>query len=80
LDPTEGDRKGLAAWHIGKGHFTIGSYDGRDSNSNNENNSINLANLNIVLAVHASGHMFTGPKWKISVYLDERADNDQNMH
>jgi hypothetical protein len=34
LDPTEGDCKGLAASHIEKGHFTIGSNDGRNSNSN----------------------------------------------
>ncbi|CAN5187899.1 DUF1326 domain-containing protein [soil metagenome] len=77
LDPTEGDCKGLAAWHIEKGHFTNGTNDSRNSNSNNGNNSINLANLNIILAVHAPGHMFTGPKWKIAVYLDERANNDQ---
>jgi hypothetical protein len=80
LDPTEGNCKGLAAWHIEKGHFTNGTTDGRNSNSNNnnkKNNSINLANLNIILAVHAPGHMFTGPKWKIAVYLDERANNDQ---
>ena len=80
LDPTDGDCKGLAAWHIEKGHFTNGTTDGRNSNSNNnnnKNNSINLANLNVILAVHAPGHMFTGPKWKIAVYLDERANNDQ---
>jgi hypothetical protein len=79
LDPTEGNCKGLAAWHIEKGHFTNGTTDGRNSNSNNnnKNNSINRANLSIILAVHAPGHMFTGPKWKIAVYLDERANNDQ---
>ena len=38
---------------------------------------INLANVSIILAVHAPGHMFIGPKWKIAVYLDERANNDQ---
>ena len=76
LDSTEGNCKGLAAWHIEKGHFTNGTTDGRNSNSNNNNNnnnSINLANLNIILAVHAPGHMFTGPKWKIAVYLDEKS-------
>ena len=63
-----------------KGHFTNGTTDGRNSNSNNnnnKNNSINLANLSIILAVYAPGHMFTGPKWKNAVYLDERANNDQ---
>jgi hypothetical protein len=79
LGSTEGNCKGLAAWHIEKGHFTNGTTDGRNinSNNNNKNNSINLANLNIILAAHAPGHMFPGPKWKIAVYLDERANNDQ---
>jgi hypothetical protein len=62
LDPSEGDCKGLAAWHIGKGHFTIGSNDDRNSNSNNDNTSINLANFNIILAVHTPGHILPGPK------------------
>jgi hypothetical protein len=81
LDPTEGDCKGLAAWHIEKGHFTNGTKNDRNStNINNEdanNNSINLANLNVVVSVHASGHMLTGPKWKIALYLDEKANIDQ---
>jgi hypothetical protein len=76
LDPTEGHCKGVAAWHIEKGHFTSETNNGNNSNKNN-NNSINLANLNVILAVHAPGHMFTGLKWKISLYLDEKANNDQ---
>ena len=47
LYPTEGDCKGLAAWHIEKGHFINGTNNDRNSNTNNENannNSINLAN------------------------------------
>ena len=76
LDPTEGHCKGVAAWHIEKGHFTSETNNGNNSNKNN-NNSINLANLNVILAVHAPGHMFTGPKWKISLYLDEKANNGQ---
>jgi hypothetical protein len=67
LDPTEGDCKGLAAWHIERGHFT--DVDNR--------NSINLANLNVVVSVHAPGHMLNGPKWKIALYLDEKANIDQ---
>ena len=81
LDPTEGDCKGLAAWHIEKGHFTNGTKNDRKStNTNNEdanNNSINLDNLSVVVSVHAPGHMLTGPKWKIVLYLDEKANNDQ---
>lgn len=38
---------------------------------------INLANLSVVVSVHAPGHMLTGPKWKIVLYLDEKANNDQ---
>lgn len=81
LDPTEGDCKGLDAWHIEEGHFTNGNKnDGNSTISNNEdanNNSINLANLNVVCSVHAPGNMLTGPKWKITLYLDEKASNDQ---
>jgi hypothetical protein len=81
LDPTEGDCKGLAAWHIEEGHFTKGTKNDRNStNTNNKdanNNSINLGNLSIVCSVHAPGNMLTGPKWKIALYLDEKANNDQ---
>ena len=81
LDPTEGDCKGLAAWHIEKGHFTNGiKNDMKSTNTNNEdanNTSIDLANLSVVVSVHAPGHMLTGPKWKIVLYLDEKANNDQ---
>jgi hypothetical protein len=75
LDPTEGDCKGLAAWHIEKGHFTNGTNN--DRNSNSSDNSINLANLNVVISVRAPGNMLTGSKWKIALYLDEKANNDQ---
>lgn len=74
LDPTEGDCKGLAAWHIEKGHFT--NWTSR-TNSNTSNNSINLAGLNVVISVRAPGNMLTGSKWKIALYLDEKANNDQ---
>ena len=84
LDPTEGDCKGLAAWHIEKGHFTSGTKNDRNSsNTNNEdanNNSINLANLNVVVSVHAPGHMLTGPKWKIALYLDRKQILIKKMH
>ena len=75
LDPTEGDCKGLAAWHIEKGHFT--NWTNNDRNSNTSDNSINLANLNVVISVRAPGNMLTGSKWKIALYLDEKANNDQ---
>ena len=75
LDPTEGDCKGLAAWHIEKGHFT--NWTNSDRNSNTSNNSINLASLNVVISVRAPGNMLTGSKWKIALYLDDKANNDQ---
>jgi hypothetical protein len=75
LDPTEGDCKGLAAWHIEKGHFT--NWTNSDRNSNTSNNSINLDSLNVVISVRAPGNMLTGSKWKIVLYLDEKANNDQ---
>ena len=62
LDPTEGDCKGLAAWHIEQGHFTNRTNNKTNGNHKDGTNSINLANLNVILAVHAPGHMFTGPK------------------
>ena len=78
LDPTEGHCKGVAAWHIEKGHFAGRTNNGSNTNSNKtDNNSVNLSNLNVILTVYAPGHMFTGPKWKIAVYLDEKANNDQ---
>ena len=67
----------MAAWHIEKGHFTTGTNDDTNNNIKDNIRSINLANLNVIIAVHAPGHMFTGPKWKIALYLDEKANNDQ---
>jgi len=29
------------------------------------------------MSVHAPGHMFKEPKWKVALYLDEKADHDQ---
>jgi hypothetical protein len=79
LDPTEGHCMGLAAWHIEKGYFISEAKNGSnmDGNDKNSNNSTGLANLNVVMSVHAPGHMFKGPKWKVALYLDEKANNDQ---
>jgi hypothetical protein len=82
LDPTEGHCKGVAAWHIERGHFTTGgdstrSNGNKESDNNDNNNSIDLSNLSVIMSVHAPGHMFTGPKWKIALYLDEKGNNDQ---
>jgi hypothetical protein len=69
---------GVAAWHIEKGYFTAGAKNGSNRDDGNKNNnSIDLAHLNIIMSVHAPGHMFKGPKWKVALYLDEKADNDQ---
>ena len=44
-----------------KGHFDDTSLDG----------------LNVVAVFHTPGNMFTGPKWKAALYLDERATKEQ---
>jgi hypothetical protein len=62
LDPTEGECKVVVAWHIEKGHF---------------DDDISLDNLNVVYAVYTPGNMFTGPKWKLALYLDDRASQQQ---
>ena len=78
FDPTEGHCEGIAAWHIEKGYFITGAGNSSNRDDNNKNNnSIDLANLNVIMSVHAPGHMFKGPKWKVALYLDERANNDQ---
>ena len=64
LDPTEGECKAAIAWHMEKGHF-------------DNNNTTNLDNLNAAAVFYAPGNMFTGPKMKMALYLDERASNDQ---
>jgi hypothetical protein len=62
LDPTEGECKVVVAWHVEKGHF---------------DDDISLDNLNVVYAVYTPGNMFTGPKWKLALYLDDRASQQQ---
>jgi hypothetical protein len=36
-----------------------------------------LDGLNVVGVFHTPGNMFTGPKWKAALYLDERATKEQ---
>ena len=62
LDPTEGECKVLVAWHIEKGYF---------------GGNISLDNLNVVFAVYTPGNMFTGPKWKLALYVDNSASEQQ---
>ena len=63
LDSTEGECKVVVAWHIERGHFG--------------NGDINLDNLNVVYAIYAPGNMFTGPKWKLALYVDDKASEQQ---
>jgi hypothetical protein len=49
------------AWHIQKGNY-----------ANTE-----LNNLNVVALFNSPGNMFTGPKWKAALYIDERATQQQ---
>jgi hypothetical protein len=59
LDLTKGECKVVVAWHIERGYFG--------------NDGINLDNLNTVYAIYAPGNMFTGPKWKLALYIDDKA-------
>lgn len=63
LDSTEGECKVVVAWHIERGYFG--------------NDGINLDNLNTVYAIYAPGNMFTGPKWKLALYIDDKASEQQ---
>jgi hypothetical protein len=42
-----------------------------------DDESLSLSGLNVALAVHSPGHMAT-TQWNVAVYVDERADEDQN--
>lgn len=42
-----------------------------------DDDGVPLSGLNIALAVHSSGHMAT-TQWTVAVYVDSRADADQN--
>ncbi len=61
-NPDQGECDVIIAWHIQKGHFDRTSLDG----------------LNVVAVFHTPGHMFTGPKWKAALYLDEKAKKEQS--
>jgi hypothetical protein len=60
-NPDKGECDVVLAWHVEKGHY--------------ENTS--LSDLNVVAVFHTPGNMFTGPKWKAAVYLDEKANKEQ---
>lgn len=60
-NPDQGECDVTIAWHIDKGHFDDTFLDG----------------LNVVAVFHTPGNMFTGPKWKAALYLDERATKEQ---
>jgi len=38
---------------------------------------ISLDNLNVVSAIYAPANMFTGPKWKLALYVDNKASEQQ---
>ena len=58
--PTQGECTAIVGWHIDEGEF-----DG-----------VELADLNVALAVHSPGHMASTP-WHAAVYLDDRASAEQ---
>ncbi len=60
-DPDKGDCQLTIAWHIQKGQYGQTKLDG----------------LNVAGVFHTPGNMFTGPKWKAALYLDEHANSEQ---
>jgi hypothetical protein len=60
-NPDQGHCDLSSAWHIQNGHH--------------ENTK--LDNLNVAALFHTPGNMWTGPKWKAALYLDERASKEQ---
>ena len=60
-DPDNGECDVIVAWHIQKGHFE----------------KVPLEGLNVVAVFHTPGNMFTGPKWKAALYIDEKANKEQ---
>jgi hypothetical protein len=60
-NPDQGECDSIVAWHIQSGHFDKTPLDG----------------LSVVGVFHAPGNMFTGPKWKAALYLDEKASKEQ---
>ena len=60
-NPDQGECNVIVAWHIQNGHF----------------DNISLNGLNVVGVFHTPGNMFSGPKWKAALYLDEKASKEQ---
>jgi hypothetical protein len=60
-NPDQAECDVTVAWHIDKGQFDNTSLEG----------------LNVVAVFHTPGNMWTGPKWKAALYLDERATKEQ---
>lgn len=60
-NPDKGECNVTVAWHITKGHF----------------NDTRLDELNVAGVFHTPGNMFTGPKWKAALYIDEKANKVQ---
>ena len=61
-DPDEGFCDVIPAWHIKNGNF----------------GNISLDDLNVVAFFHAPGNMLTGPKWRVAMYIDQRATAEQS--
>src|SRR5688500_13838490 len=60
-NPDQGQCDLTSAWHIQNGHYE----------------NTRLDNLNVAALFHTPGNMWTGPKWKAALYLDERASKEQ---
>jgi len=62
-DPDKGFCNVTVAWHVEKGHYEQTQLDG----------------LNAVAVFVAPRNMFTGPKWKAALYLDNAASEEQKV-
>jgi hypothetical protein len=60
-NPDQGECDVTVAWHIDKGQF----------------DNTSLQGLNVVAVFHTPGNMWTSPKWKAALYIDEIATKEQ---
>lgn len=65
LDPTEGECKVVVAWHVERGYFS---------------GDISLDSLDVVSAIYTPANMFTGPKWKLALYIDNKQVNSKKLY
>jgi hypothetical protein len=63
---------------IFKGDPDEGNFNLTDAWQNGNYDKINVDGLNVAALFHTPGNMLTGPKWKVALYIDERATKEQS--